>query len=82
MRLGNLWRVRLIPIAALAAILFILPVSAQEATPSPDAGFPSFSALQPLPDAAARDGGPLKVVASTPIIADFVRQVGGQRVQA
>jgi zinc/manganese transport system substrate-binding protein len=81
MRLGTLWRVRLIPIAALAAMLFILPVSAQESTPSPATGFPPFSALQPLPDAAASDSGPLKVVASTPIIADFVRQVGGQRIE-
>jgi zinc/manganese transport system substrate-binding protein len=80
MRLGNLWRFRLIPIAALAAMLFILPVSAQEATPSPDTGFPPFSTLQPLPDASQRDSGPLKIIASTPIIADFVRQVGGQRV--
>jgi zinc/manganese transport system substrate-binding protein len=81
MRPGNLWRVRFFPIAALAAVLVVLPVSAQEATPSPTSGFPPFSALQPLPDAATRDGGSVKVVASTPIIADLVRQVGGQRVE-
>jgi zinc/manganese transport system substrate-binding protein len=54
---------------------------AQDASPSPDAGFPAFTPLQRLPDAAARDEGPLKVVATTPIIADLVRQVGGQRVE-
>jgi zinc/manganese transport system substrate-binding protein len=54
---------------------------AQDASPSPSAGFPEFSPLQPLPDAAARDDGLLQVVATTPIIADLVRQVGGQRVE-
>src|SRR3954471_18165337 len=70
-----------ISLAILAAVLVRLPVSAQEATPSPTAQFPPFSAVQSLPNAEARAGGPLKVVASTPIIADFVREVGGDRVQ-
>jgi zinc/manganese transport system substrate-binding protein/manganese/iron transport system substrate-binding protein len=33
-----------------------------------------------LPQAPPRDGGPLKIVATTPIIADLVRQIGGERV--
>jgi zinc/manganese transport system substrate-binding protein/manganese/iron transport system substrate-binding protein len=36
--------------------------------------------MQPLPGAAPRTGGPLKVVASTPILADLARQIGGARV--
>jgi ABC-type Zn uptake system ZnuABC Zn-binding protein ZnuA len=54
---------------------------AQDASPSPDTGFPEFTPLQPLPDAATREKGPLKIVATTPIIADLVRQVAGQRVE-
>ena len=54
---------------------------ALDASPSPSAGFPDFSPLASLPDAAPRDNGPLGVVATTPIIADLVRQVGGQRVE-
>ena len=53
---------------------------AQDTSPSPNAGFPEFTPLQPLPDATARDDSLLGVVATTPIIADLVRQVGGQRV--
>jgi ABC-type Zn uptake system ZnuABC Zn-binding protein ZnuA len=53
---------------------------AQDASPSPNADFPEFTPIQPLPDATARDDSPLGVVATTPIIADLVRQVGGQRV--
>jgi zinc/manganese transport system substrate-binding protein len=74
---------RLVILASLIAALLAAGGSAfaQEASPSPDSGFPEFSPLTPLPDAAPRDGGPLAVVATTPIIADLVRQVGGQRVE-
>ncbi|MCA9859387.1 MAG: zinc ABC transporter substrate-binding protein [Thermomicrobiales bacterium] len=48
---------------------------AQEATPSP-----GFSAPAPLPAIGERASGPLNVVASTSIIADLARQVGGERV--
>jgi zinc/manganese transport system substrate-binding protein len=72
-----------IVVAVFAALLVTGTGSAaaQDASPSPNAGFPEFSPLTPLPDAAARDDGPLEVVATTPIIADLVRQVGGQRVE-
>jgi ABC-type Zn uptake system ZnuABC Zn-binding protein ZnuA len=49
---------------------------AQEATPIPDA-----PTLVPLPDAAPRTDGPLAVVATTPILADIARQIGGVRVE-
>jgi zinc/manganese transport system substrate-binding protein/manganese/iron transport system substrate-binding protein len=39
-----------------------------------------FPALQPLPDATPRTDGALKVVATTPILADLTRQVGGARL--
>jgi ABC-type Zn uptake system ZnuABC Zn-binding protein ZnuA len=47
-----------------------------QATPGPVA----FSAFPPLPEAAVRAGGALRIVASTPILADLTRQVGGGRV--
>lgn len=81
MRLASSRLHRAILLVALAAFVLWLPASAQNATPSPAGGFPPFSALQPLPGAEPRESGPLKVVASTPIIADLVRQVGGDRVQ-
>lgn len=66
-------------LAALAvtpAIVAVKPATAQEATPMPDA-----PALPPLPDTSPRAEGPLKVVATTPILADIARQVGGARVE-
>jgi ABC-type Zn uptake system ZnuABC Zn-binding protein ZnuA len=48
----------------------------QDATP-----FPPFASPPPLPSIAARDGGPLKVVTSTTILADLARQIGGDRVE-
>jgi zinc/manganese transport system substrate-binding protein len=66
-------------LALVATVVCTSFTGAQEATPA--AGeFPEFSATTPLPEAAPRDGGPLKIVATTPIIADLVRQVGGERV--
>lgn len=67
-------------LAALAlapAIARFHPARAQEATPVPDA-----PALEPLPDAPARPDRPLKLVATTPILADIAGQVGGARVDA
>jgi ABC-type Zn uptake system ZnuABC Zn-binding protein ZnuA len=74
---------RLIVVSAFLVLLVAAarPALAQEASPSPDGGFPAFSQLTPLPDAAPRDGGSLKIVTTTPIIADLVRQIGGQRVE-
>jgi ABC-type Zn uptake system ZnuABC Zn-binding protein ZnuA len=66
-------------LAALAvspAIVAFKPAMAQEATPVPDA-----PVLLPLPDASARAEGPLKLVATTPILADIARQIGGGRVE-
>jgi len=81
--------IRLLDFGRLAIFIIVIAtliggggsVLAQDASPSPDAGFPKFTLLQPLPDAAARDDGPLKVVATTPITADLFRQVGGQLVE-
>ena len=77
---------RFVRLAILFAAIVALTVSStsamdQDASPSPSAGFPEFTPLQPLPDAAPREDGALKVVATTGIIADLVRQVGGQRVE-
>jgi zinc/manganese transport system substrate-binding protein len=80
MRSGSIGLVRAISIATFAFLLLACPALAQDASPSPAAGFPPFPTLQPLPDAQPRDGDALKVIASTPIIADLVRQVGGSRV--
>ncbi len=38
--------------------------------------------LTPLPEIAARDGKPVAVVATTPLLADLARQIGGARVDA
>jgi zinc/manganese transport system substrate-binding protein len=81
--------IRVFPYARLAILTsFIAALLAvggsaytQDASQSPSAGFTEFSPLTPLPEVSARDGGSLKVVATTPIIADLVRQVGGQRVE-
>jgi ABC-type Zn uptake system ZnuABC Zn-binding protein ZnuA len=51
---------------------------AQDPSASPAAV--EFPPLQPLPEAAPRAGAPLKIVATTPILADLARQVGGARV--
>ncbi|HEU0116900.1 MAG TPA: metal ABC transporter substrate-binding protein, partial [Thermomicrobiales bacterium] len=53
-----------------------LPAAAQAATP-PSAAGPQFVSL---PAAAPRAGRPLNVVTTTPLLADLVRQIGGDRV--
>jgi len=52
------------------------PIYAQESTP-----IPARPALEPLPAAAPSADGPLKVVTTTPILADITRQLGGERVE-
>ena len=66
--------------AALAVLLLPALVAAQ-ATPggSPAALMP-FPEPGGLPPAGTRAEGPLEVVATTGLVADFVRQVGGERV--
>ncbi|MGH2559104.1 MAG: metal ABC transporter substrate-binding protein, partial [Thermomicrobiales bacterium] len=54
--------------------------SAQEQSSPPAGGFPPFPEPASLPAAPLRDGDPLSVVATTGIIADFVAQIGGERV--
>lgn len=70
-------RAFLIGAAAFAAAGPRLGVRAQ----TPDFVFPEFPELQPLPEIAERDGGPLVVVATTGIIGDLVSQIGGGRVE-
>jgi ABC-type Zn uptake system ZnuABC Zn-binding protein ZnuA len=52
-------------------------VAAQDTSATPAIEFP---ALTPLPDAEPRAEGPLPVVATTPILADITRQIGGARL--
>jgi zinc/manganese transport system substrate-binding protein/manganese/iron transport system substrate-binding protein len=61
-------------IAVGLALLGVAPTitSAQEATPSP--------VLTPLPEMPAPAGEPLRVVTTTTLLADLVRQIGGGRV--
>jgi ABC-type Zn uptake system ZnuABC Zn-binding protein ZnuA len=66
----------LLTAGALSAVLFVRPIHAQESTP-----IPAEPALEPLPAAAPRADGPLKVVTTTPILADVARQIGGERVE-
>jgi ABC-type Zn uptake system ZnuABC Zn-binding protein ZnuA len=76
MRSGTIDRRRFVLATASAfAVARFGHSSAQEATPGPS------PILPPLPDALERDGGPLNVVATTPILADVARQVGGARVK-
>lgn len=72
------------PLLAILSLTATLLISASSvhaqnssATPAPV----EFSPLPPLPDAAPRANGPLKVVASTPILADLARQIGGARLE-
>src|SRR4051812_12975263 len=62
-------------------LLFMLTSSlsglAQDAPATPSVTFP---ALTPLPAAVPRADGPLPVVATTPILADITRQIGGERL--
>ena len=73
--------VSLLVAAVLFATFWVVPVSdtnAQEpaATPPPV----EFPALQALPEASPRADGALKVLATTPILADLARQIGGTRL--
>ena len=57
--------------AAFGAIaLTRFTVAAQDGTPSVSDAF----TISPLPDAVPRDGSPITIVATTPILADIVRQ--------
>jgi ABC-type Zn uptake system ZnuABC Zn-binding protein ZnuA len=71
-----------------ALLLFVMTLTvslcgtaAAQSTPATTDAFPPFASLEALPDAPARDDGPLKVVASTGIIGDLVNQIGGSRVK-
>ena len=48
---------------------------------TPATGFPEFPELVPLPETGERADGAIRVVTTTGIIADLVRQVGGARVE-
>jgi ABC-type Zn uptake system ZnuABC Zn-binding protein ZnuA len=67
--------VALLPFALSLAAPF---AAAQDATPSAGIVFPTYT---PLPDAQPRDGGPIQVVTTTPLLLDFVQQIGGARVE-
>jgi zinc/manganese transport system substrate-binding protein/manganese/iron transport system substrate-binding protein len=62
--------------SALAALTLAGRASAQ----STPVGVPPFPPVQPLPEVVAPDSGPIRVTATTNIIADLVVQVGGARV--
>lgn len=67
-----------------AALLVTRPwfATAQETpTATPPGVAQMLPSPSPLPDAAPRVGGPINVVASTGILADLVRQIGGERVE-
>lgn len=66
------------------ALILVSPASAVQVTPqaSPAAGaVEPFLQFDPLPEGDPRTDGPLTVAATTGIVADLVRQVGGQRVE-
>ena len=70
---------------SLSTFLFVLMLAislgASAAAQSTPVAFPPFEPLAALPDAPARNDGPLKIVASTGIIGDLVNQIGGSRVE-
>jgi zinc/manganese transport system substrate-binding protein/manganese/iron transport system substrate-binding protein len=74
MKLHGARLVARLAIAVAVALLVSAPTttSAQEATPTP--------LLAPLPDIPAPEGDPLRVVTTTTLLADLVRQIGGGRV--
>jgi ABC-type Zn uptake system ZnuABC Zn-binding protein ZnuA len=62
------------------ATLVLVPASsvgAQATSATPTVDFPT---LTPLPDVEPRTEGSLKVVTTTPILADIARQIGGARL--
>jgi ABC-type Zn uptake system ZnuABC Zn-binding protein ZnuA len=68
----------LVAVAVLTTFVLATPSRglAQDATPPPVV----FPALQALPEATARTDGPLKVMTTTPLLADLTRQIGGVRL--
>lgn len=56
------------------------PAAGQEIPGTPAALVDTLPRPSPLPPATPRDGGAITVVASTGILADLVRQIGGERV--
>lgn len=66
---------------ALTLLISLMGSAFAQSTPTDAIQFPPFSTPAALPDAPAPEGGALKVVASTSIIGDLVRQVGGDRVE-
>ncbi len=73
------WRL----LALLAPVVLLanpMPATGQEAGGTPSAIAATLPSPSPLPAAAPRAGGPIRVVASTGILADLVRQIGGERV--
>jgi ABC-type Zn uptake system ZnuABC Zn-binding protein ZnuA len=66
---------------ALALTGLLAVTAAAQSTPVTSDAFPPFAPLAALPDAPAREDGPLKIVASTGIIGDLVNQIGGSRVE-
>src|SRR5262249_7196362 len=73
--------VRCLLVTLLLATIWLAAVPSAGAQDAPASPAPvEFPPTQPLPDATPRAGGPLKVVATTPILADLTRQVGGARV--
>lgn len=65
-------------LVGMAAVLAGGRATVQAQTPT--GGVPAFPELAALPEIAERDGGELNVVASTGIIGDLARQIGGGRV--
>ena len=72
----------LAPLVAVVLLANPWPATGQEAAGTPSAIAATLPAPSPLPAAAPRAGGPITVVASTGILADLVRQIGGERVDA
>jgi ABC-type Zn uptake system ZnuABC Zn-binding protein ZnuA len=64
-------------IALACGVFAWLPAAAQNTPAATAVAGPRFA---PLPAAASRSAGPLAVVATTPLLADLVHQVGGGRV--
>jgi zinc/manganese transport system substrate-binding protein len=65
-------------VAALAAAFAVHGVADRARAQA--SAVPPFEALPALPDAPEREGGALRVAATTTIVADLVRQIGGARV--
>jgi ABC-type Zn uptake system ZnuABC Zn-binding protein ZnuA len=78
------WLGRAIAGAAVLLVLLLAgvrPAAATQATPSPEDVAAMLPEPGPLPNGTPRAEGPMPVVATTGILADLVRQVGGPRVE-